>query len=179
MSTPQDPREPDEPDRQPGGGMPPPPPLSPDEDGRSQPAMPTEVRVSFWIWIGSAVLNIVFNLLALTGLDELREEFRREGQANGLSPDEVDSVFNTAIGVTLVVALAIQALYVLFAFKMRDGRNWARAALTVLAVLNLLLFASAGGGNGMNTLFNMLPVVATVLLFLPNSNAYFQAHRRH
>jgi hypothetical protein len=81
---------------------------------------------------------------------------------------------NDRIGV--VIALAFAGLYVLFAFKARAGRNWARIALTVLTALGVLALV-IGGFSVVGILSTVVSVVAVVLLFLPASNQHFAAQQ--
>jgi hypothetical protein len=62
------------------------------------------------------------------------------------------------------------ALYLLVAFGVRAGKNWARILGTVFAVLSLFGLAQLG----LNTVVILLGVAAIVLLYLPVSSAYFK-----
>ena len=73
-----------------------------------------------------------------------------------------------------VVFTIIAALYALFAFKLRAGRNWARIVLTIIAVLDLLGLISRNG-NPIGYVGALAAIVGCVLSYLPNSGAYFAA----
>jgi hypothetical protein len=64
---------------------------------------------------------------------------------------------------------------------MKEGREWARLALTIVAGIALLLAivssSVAGGRTGGNVPGFILSLVATVLMWLPNPQAWFVAHR--
>ncbi len=47
----------------------------------------------------------------------------------------------------IVLSLMFAGLYVLFAFKLRVGRNWARIVLTIVAALALLSLLLGGAGS--------------------------------
>ncbi|MEU4802266.1 hypothetical protein [Actinosynnema sp. NPDC023587] len=174
MTTPQDP---DRGQQQPY--TPAPPPLSDAElhgTGTAGPALPVpkEVRISFWIWIAGAVLSAVGGLLVFTQRDALAEVLRDVPQYQSLSPDEFDALLRANMIITAVVGVVLAALYVLFAFKARAGRNWARIVLAVLTALGLLSTLLVGASiSGLLT--SLISVVAVVLLYLPNSKAYFES----
>ncbi|MBW4715850.1 hypothetical protein [Saccharothrix obliqua] len=175
MTTPQDPN---------GGQqqpyIPPPPPLSASElqGSGGGPALPVpkEVQISFWIWIAGAALSVLGSLLALTQRDAIAQVLRESPQSRGLSPDEFDAAVTASILFAVVIGLVFAGLYVLFAFKARAGRNWARVVLTVLTALSLLALVTGASVSGLLT--SLASVVAVVLLYMPNAKAYFDAHKR-
>ncbi|RKT57898.1 hypothetical protein [Saccharothrix australiensis] len=179
MTTPQEPDGPRQP-QQPH--IPPPPPLSESElQGAAHPGghalpVPKEVRVSFWIWIAGAVLSVVGSLYALTQRDEIADVLRRQPNASELSPEQFDAAVTTSVLFAVVLGVVFAGLYVLFAFKARAGRNWARVVLTVLTALGLLSTLFGASVSGLFT--SLISVVAVVLLYLPNSKAYFDAVKR-
>ena len=77
----------------------------------------------------------------------------------------------------VLVALALAAAQVILAMKMKEGREWARFALTIVAGVSLLLAiinASAADGRGGGSWPGfIISLVATVLMWLPNSQAWF------
>ena len=84
--------------------------------------------------------------------------------------------------VLVLVALALAAAQIVLAMKMKEGHEWARLALTIVAGG----FAAAGnhqfersarartGGTGWAS---WSALVATVLMWVPNSQAWFAAGR--
>lgn len=104
---------------------------------------------------------------------------------------DVNSLVTTVKVITVVIFLVFAALYLFFAFKMNAGRNWARIVLTVVGALAVLSGFSATSTvtvNGQsysasNQVFGwigaLLAVVAIVLMFLPQSNAFFTASKAH
>ncbi|WP_433266064.1 hypothetical protein ACQPZF_39790 [Actinosynnema sp. CS-041913] len=175
MTTPQDP---DGGQQQPY--IPPPPPLSESElqgssDAPARP-VPIEVKVSFWIWIAGAVLSVVGALLALTQREEISEALRATPQFAQSTPEQLDAAVSMTIMFTLVVGIVLAGLYVLFAFKARAGRNWARVVLTVLTALGLLTMLFRPSPSALIT--SLISVVAVVLLYVPNSKAYYDSVKR-
>ncbi|GGP57110.1 hypothetical protein [Saccharothrix coeruleofusca] len=177
MTTPQDPYQGQQPHGQQQPYVPAPPPLSESEvRGLDRPPAPKEVQISFWIWITGAVLSALGSLLALTERDALVDQLRRTGQGNGLSEEELQSVATASLMFAVVLGLLFAGLYVLFAFKARAGRNWARLVLTVLTGLNLLVLLL--GASWLGLLTALISVVAVVLLYTPNAKSYFDAVKR-
>ncbi|RAS67305.1 hypothetical protein C8D87_103644 [Lentzea atacamensis] len=157
--------------------IPAPPPLSESElRGGAEPSgtAPREVQLSFWLWIVGAALSVIGALFAFTQRDRLLEEARNRPDAGGLSEAELDTLVTIGLVVGVVIALLFAGLYVLFAFKARAGRNWARIVLAVLTALGVLALV-IGGISIAAVLSTVVAIVAVVLLFLPASNQYFAA----
>lgn len=157
--------------------MPAPPPLSESElRGTTEPAgpAPKEVQVSFWLWIAGAVLSVIGALFGFTQRDALLEEVRTRPDAGQFSEAQLDALVTTSLVVGVLIAIVLAGLFVLFAFKARAGRNWARIVLAILAVLAVLALG-VGGFSAAGVISTIMTVVAAVLLFLPASNRYFAA----
>lgn len=139
-------------------------------------ARPKPVDNSFVLWLIGAGLYLVFVILGTaTGST-------REGLERSFGRPPTDAEVNTAKIFGLVIGLAMIGLFVLFAFMMRAGRNWARITLTVLGgisiVLNLFGIRSAGALNLIITLVLVVLVAAAIyLMYRPESNNYFSAGR--
>ncbi|WP_125612905.1 hypothetical protein [Specibacter cremeus] len=70
-----------------------------------------------------------------------------------------------------IVSLALIAAILVLLLKLKEGRQWARMALSVIAALTIVLtFFGAGTG--------LLGVVATILMWLPESSAWLEGHGR-
>lgn len=90
-----------------------------------------------------------------------------------------------AFQVILGFSIAIFAgLFVLFAVKMRAGRNWARVLLSVYTAVGVLSFLTAVGSSGaeLELMWSLAEVAfgvtAVVYMFRPESTAYFAEHKR-
>ncbi|MFF2245447.1 hypothetical protein ACFVTM_14835 [Arthrobacter sp. NPDC058130] len=129
-------------------------------------AMPTELKVSYWIWLIGGLLGLLGGIIGLFGSFVL-------------------IAFAPPIGllvlVLVIVALALATAQILLAMKMKEGREWARFALTILVGISLVLAVISAGvadGRGGGSLPGFLiSLVATVLMWLPNSQAWFVANR--
>ncbi|WP_394615176.1 hypothetical protein JNUCC0626_35980 [Lentzea sp. JNUCC 0626] len=155
-------------------------PLSPVLPHEMAPPRPATITAAMWIWIAAAVLSVaVLPVLFLVNTDVVL------GQADVVTEQDRQATeigmkaFAVISGFGMLVAAAP---YVAFAIVLRNGHNWARVLLTVLAVLGLLvmisiLFFSIAAtvwmpSVAMAILVIGLSVAAVVLQFLPASNRY-------
>lgn len=129
-------------------------------------AMPTELKVSYWIWLIGGLLGLLGGVIGLFGSFVL-------------------IAFAPPIGLLVlllvIVALALATAQIVLAMKMKEGREWARFALTILVGLSLVLTLISAGvtdGRGGGSLPGfIISLVATVLMWLPNAQAWFVANR--
>ncbi|QYF91519.1 hypothetical protein KY499_14435 [Arthrobacter sp. PAMC25284] len=128
--------------------------------------MPTELKVSYWIWLIGGLLGLLAGVVGIFGSFVL-------------------FAFAPAVGFVVLLlvlaALAIAAAQIVLAMKMKEGREWARFALTIVAGISLVLVivnsGAVGGRGGGNWLSFFISLAATVLMWLPNAQAWFAAHR--
>ena len=145
---------------------------------------PREVMISFWLLVAAGVLSLINNIVAaLNPEGYVSAQQERDFEAQGLSLDEVLPVFSGALVVMGLLALGV---YLLVAFFIRKGSNWARILGTVLAALSLVpfLFSLLGNpaslflGTGLlYTAVNLLGYAAIILLWLTPSRPYFSGSR--
>jgi hypothetical protein len=136
---------------------------------------PKEVEISFWLIIAAAALTVVSTIvtLATLGSPAMMEQFEMIMGAQG-GQAQIDTEAFIAIAATSAVIIGIigVAVYLLIAFMVRKGKNWARITATVLAALSL--FSLIGGGF-LQIIIVLLGVAAVVLLFVPKASNYFNA----
>ncbi len=181
---------------QPGGY--PPPPSYPGAGGTGygayggalppEPVRPQTVTFAFWCWLATAVVSIIGLVLTLTSpIWDLAVQAGTRQQGVNLQGVSVEGVVTTAKIFVAVVALVFVGVYLLFAFKMNAGRNWARIVLTVFGALTLLsAFTPTSRTVTVNSqVFNVdsgawagyvtaaLAVAGIVLMFLAPSNKFF------
>lgn len=121
--------------------------------------MPTELQISYWIWLVSGVLGILVGILA----------FFAATLALAVMP---------AVGIVILLAvllsLALSVAQIVLAVRLKDGNSRARKALTVIVGVTLLisLVLAALGLDG-NWLSFIITVGAAVLMWLPKSQQWF------
>ncbi|MEU0797459.1 hypothetical protein ABZ342_45975 [Amycolatopsis sp. NPDC005961] len=153
-------------------------PNYPESAGAGQPAAvtarPSTVEGAFWAFIASTVIGLIGGLLIFGNRDAITDALRNSNRQNGggLTETQIDQAVNIAMITAVVIAVVIAALYLLFAFKLRAGRNWARIVLTVLTALQLISLLV--GQSTIVAYFGVLAAaVGVVLSFMAPSNAYF------
>jgi hypothetical protein len=139
------------------------------------PAPPTEIQASFWCYIGAAVIVLIGGLLYIGAKQTVIDALRNADTSNTFTETQLESLANTTIAIVVVFAAIIAALYALFAFKLRAGRNWARIVLTIIAALDLIGLISGRGGAAVGYVGALAAIVGCVLSYLPNASAYFAA----
>jgi len=101
---------------------------------------PGPVNVAFWlIMLGSAIVVAMFVSAVLIGDADLDRAAREELAKDGSFTDSDVRFFKIGvIGTFAAMVVVPLALFVVFGFVMRAGRNWARVTLTVLLSLGLV-----------------------------------------
>lgn len=140
-------------------------------------APPTPVNVAFWLFVASAVLSVIGGIITLATIGGTRESLLNSIETQGsVDQSQAQQVVDAAIGLGItwaIVTLIFWAVvFVLFAFFMRRGANWARIVLTVLTALSLLNIIA---GFGLGALQVVASIVAVVLMWLRPSTEYFNA----
>lgn len=163
----------------------PPPPAYP-AAGTGVPAAPVAVgepprtvNIAFWLYVVGAVLSVVSGIITIATIGSTRdaalEQIRNSPNANGQNAQALVDGIITAATIWAIVTLIFWAVvFVLFAYFMRRGANWARIVLTVLTALSLL---NVLAGYGVGFLQFAATVVALVLIWLRPSSEYFAAVR--
>jgi hypothetical protein len=138
------------------------------------PTAPRPVTVGFWLYLAAAALSVVSLIIGLSAIggsrDTLRQQLSNQGQQ--VSEDTLNAFIAAGIAVSIIFAVVWVVLFVLFAFFMKKGANWARIVLTIITVLSLLNIAS---GYGVGAVQVLAAVIATVLIWLRPASSYFNA----
>lgn len=127
--------------------------------------LPTELKVSYWIWVIGGLLGLLGGVIGLFGALVLI----------AIVPAVALLVF-----VLVIVALVLSGAQIVLAMKMKEGREWARLALTIIAGVSLLqsiISSSIVGGQGANWFGFLTSLVATILMWVPTSQSWFAAVR--
>lgn len=164
--------------------MPAAPPVSPNP----APTRPKQVDTSFTLWVVSSTLSLVAFVVVLLLYRDETVEVARAGLQGGdqpLSDANVEAAVTATFVFTGVVAALFFGLYLLFAFKMRAGRGWARIVLAVLGGLGVMssLYNLVGGNTGVLTLVLDVAQIAIVgtaiyLMFTREATDYFELAKR-
>ncbi|MGI8308715.1 proline-rich domain-containing protein [Saccharopolyspora hattusasensis] len=114
---------------------------------------PITVEIAFWIAIVVPLLATVLSVLSYM----LLQGFVNDSIAGSMGDPDLDQqIASVANGVMLfffvfitIIYLVLTGLWILFGFKMRAGKNWARITLTVFAGLWMLfgVIALIQGGS--------------------------------
>jgi hypothetical protein len=171
----------------PGQGFPaapPPPPAYPAGAGASAGAPvaaptvpPRTVNIAFWLYVAGAVFSVISGIITIATIGSQRADIidtlRNSNQTGSSNPESfADAIIATTTTLTVVTLIFWAVAFILFAFFMRRGANWARIVLTVLTVLSLL---NVINGFGAGFLQVAATVVATILIWLRPSSEYFAA----
>ena len=151
------------------------------------PVRPNTVTYAFYCWLATTVVSLIGLIITLTSpvWDQAVQEGIRTSASN--VSINVQSLVNTAKIILVVVFLIFAAVYLLFAFKMYAGRNWARIVLTVFGALTLLSAFTptsrtvtvnaqvfdVNSGQWANILTGILALAGIVLMYLTASNKFF------
>jgi hypothetical protein len=148
---------------------------------------PKSVDNSFMLWIVNAAISLIGGVIGLfVSSQSVRDAVRKslEKTSSTVTEADIDTAVNVARTVGVVIGVLFLALYLLFAFKMRAGRNWARIVLLILGVLNILgtVFALANGttpgvGIAINVVQAVIVIAAVVLMYRPDASQYFASGR--
>lgn len=152
------------------------------------PTRPATVAAAFWLWIVVVVAGVVSVVLIFTS--DIFDEALRAAGVSQLN-DVYRAALNTARIAAVAGSLIFAGLYLLFAFKMRAGRNWARIVLTVVAGLGIAstLGAVSTSANVNGVAINVRPassvaigwvqivleVASIVLMYTGGANQFFAA----
>ena len=135
-------------------------------------AIPSQVNIAFWLYLVGAALSLVTLIISLAtvGASKTAIQHQLASQGKHISAGTLNTLLVTTVAVAVVIGVIFIAAYVLFAYFMRRGANWARIVLLVLTVLSLIQVTSIPGSVRF-----LAAAVATVMIFLRPANEYFKA----
>jgi hypothetical protein len=153
------------------------PPYQPAADastpGNAAQAVPQQVTIAFWLYILAAAISLVSLIVGLANSGSLKAEAQRQMETQGLQVSEsaLNATVTAAIAVSVVFGILYVGAYLLFAYFMRRGANWARIVLLIITGLSLFGIL---GGNGLGAARAVLALIASVLILLKPANDYFK-----
>ncbi|MEV7682141.1 hypothetical protein AB0O64_26860 [Streptomyces sp. NPDC088341] len=156
--------------------------MNPETDRRG--TRPREVETAFLLLLAAIVVDAVVWVLdtfaiSPSGFDEMRDEMGENGAIRQVALSAGFLMFTST-------------LFLLFVFKMRQGRKWARSAVAAVGALVMFFLVNSMStsefhketmADAIYDLFiSVSPVVlvagAVVLMFLPTANLYFSSTGR-
>ncbi|WP_157405420.1 hypothetical protein [Actinopolyspora halophila] len=135
------------------------PPVSASEFAAAQ--RPTTIDVAFWIAIIAPIVVTLLTAGAMLSVTQMVDEMVAGADIETTSPNAPDpatvanAVFMAIFSIAIFFYAVLTGLWILFGFKMRAGRNWARITLTVFAGIWILYMLPTLFGNGMTSMNNM------------------------
>jgi heme/copper-type cytochrome/quinol oxidase subunit 2 len=147
---------------------------NPQQPQASRP--PRELVISFWCYLAAAIIALIDGLLYVGAKQAILNTLR--ANTKGLTESQLQNAANTAVVLFVVIPVIVAGLYVLFAYKLRAVRSWARTALTIVVVVHLLIVVFVLGGTPVSYIGVLAAIVGCVLSYLPNSKAYLVSQRQ-
>lgn len=156
------------------------------EPGQAALVRPKPVDTSFMLWMANAALGVLGFIVTISvGRDATRQQIvdQLRQQGDTVTESQIDALMTTGIVFAGLFAAVFFGLYLLFAFKMRAGRNWARITLAVLGGLAVILsLVGIGSGGAITTILTLLQIAliggAIFFMFTKEASAYFDAAKR-
>ncbi|MFC3300324.1 DUF805 domain-containing protein [Arthrobacter agilis] len=158
------------------------PSSAPEVGTRDKGPAPKEVMRAYYLILAAGILSLVASLVSAFS-----------------APSSDMAMAGVGIGITLVFAVIVSAIYVVLAVFIRKGHNWARitatvfAALSVLGVLGTLLLLPlasqaaetsgqqlppvSGLGTALDVVVMLLGVAGVVMTYLKPARPYFAAQK--
>ena len=152
-------------------------------------APPREVMTGFWLILAGGILTLIYMIassLSISAEDifgSLSAEDRQVFDEAGMTEETVQSF---AVTTGIVMSLIVLAVYVLIAFLIRGGKNWARIIGTVFASLSAVgVLLSLVTGLAFSSPMELVSLLASlagiagiVMLYRPQAQPYFQKRPR-
>ena len=137
---------------------------------------PAPLRWAVWCQYALAAFQVLIAVLLYLNWEDTVEGF--DGRSFAPTRDAAEGAAAGTLGMHVLMAL----LYLLFGWKVRAGRRWARVAATILLTYNVIggigALLAISDQTPLNPLGMALAVVAIVLLWGPASARAHFARRR-
>ncbi|MCY0903995.1 hypothetical protein [Arthrobacter sp. H14-L1] len=138
--------------------------------GSTRQTPPRQVEIAFRLILAAAVIEallVILGGLALitpAGQSTAGQMLRNAGITD-------DSLLQPLLVTAMVIGVVSVGIYVLLAYQIRRGRNWARITGAVLAAVSLLSLLQP---DLVTAVQMVLGIVAIILVFLPAVRIYFR-----
>jgi hypothetical protein len=137
--------------------------------GSTVESRPITVVGAFWCFLATTVIGLVSAALIVLDKKPVEDAAHDVNLPQGVDADRIADASTIVVAVFSVI---IALLFVLFAVKLRAGRNWARIVLTVVTALDVVSIL-VNGGSVLGYVGLVFAVFGVALSFAPASNAYF------
>ncbi|WP_091390433.1 hypothetical protein [Amycolatopsis pretoriensis] len=146
---------------------------------RGHIARPTTITIAFWAFIASTLLGLANGVVTLLSGDSVGQiaQTAIAGDRSDVPSVQISQVTTATNASALVFSVIMSLLYVVFAAKVRAGRNWARILLTVVAGLQLLAITFSQSTTTLGYMGALCAVVGAVACLAKPSNEYFAAKK--
>ncbi|GAA4680914.1 hypothetical protein [Frondihabitans cladoniiphilus] len=151
------------------------------DSGPSYPAKagpvtpPRFVNIAFYLFLLVALVKLVAIVVSIASFGtvaaQARDRVSAQVAGTSLTQAQAETIIRGSLVTGIVLSIVFLVLFVVFDLVMRRGANWARIVLLILTVLSL---SAVTGAYGLGALATVAGIVATVLMFLTPSNAYFR-----
>ncbi|MQA77575.1 MAG: hypothetical protein GEV10_03675 [Streptosporangiales bacterium] len=126
---------------------------------------PASVRAVFWLVIVQAVLGLAVGLpVAYLSKDAI---LAQQPATPGV---DAEAVWSAGFAIGVVVAIGSALMWLLFAVKLKEGRNWARITMIVLSVISLVFtpinLLNTAGATPVVLLSSLPGLVITVVILV-------------
>jgi hypothetical protein len=142
---------------------------------------PGVVRGAFLLMMLSALIGLVSFILLIAQKDTLRDQIAKSNP--DFDAGRLDTAVNAAITIGAVIGFVFLVLYVLLAFQVRKGKNWARivtwvlAGIGVLGTLANLGQESTAAARTAQLISGLMDLLIIVLLIMANRTGWFSRRR--
>lgn len=142
----------------------------------TSPSRPTTITAAFFGYLLSTVTALIAGVILLTSTGPLLDSLRASNAQSGnkMTDEQLQQAAHLGQTTGVVVIVLFALVYLLFAFRLRAGRNWARVVLTVFVALQVISLVVTQGSTIVTYLSTGLSVIATVLAYLPASSTYIR-----
>lgn len=152
------------------------PPVRPTE--RASAARPKTITYSFALWMVVAALNVL-NLIGAFVLDRAALEREVRAANTGVSEEMIDQAVTVTVVTAFAIPIVFLAVFLVGAFQILKGRNWARVLLTVFGGLLILLsLLNAAVTSPLIGIIVALVIGAAIaFMYVADSAAFFKARK--
>lgn len=165
-----------------------PPPRAPDE--RPAPVDIETARHLWWVVAGLGLLSLLLTLIVVNGerevfAQQLVDDVKAQDPTLPLTVDSAQGYLTAALVVMALLGIGFAALFVYWVKKMRMGKVWARAVLTMIGTVTVVLalpqlFGFGVDGGAVQIVMSVAGILqgvvaagAVYLMHRKESNAYF------